>query len=97
MKVEIRSADDERQTSCQSPLCPLNRIRAGMEVRVKQLMAPPEIAGRLREIGLSEDRVIRLLTGSANVICLVCNARLALSEQLARTILVEPLLEHVPA
>ena len=97
MKVEIRLADGESQTSCQSTLCPLNRIRAGMEVRVKRLSAPPEIAGRLREIGLCEDQVIRLLTGSANIICLVCNARLALSEQLARTILVEPLLQPVPA
>ena len=46
---------------------------------------------RLREIGFCEDTVIRLLTSRANIICLVCSARLALSEQLAQSILVEPI------
>jgi hypothetical protein len=45
----------------------------------------------LREIGFGEEQIIRLLASSTNVICLVCNARLALSARLAETILVEPL------
>jgi len=70
--------------------CPLNRVKTGVAVRIKQLCARPEIQNRLREIGLGEEQVIRLLTSHANFICLVCNARLAISEQLARVILVEP-------
>ncbi len=66
-------------------------MRAGVAVRVKQLSASPEVACRLREIGLGEEQIIKLLTGGANVICLVCNARLAVSAQLAEAILVEPL------
>jgi len=82
---EVRSGDAAR---CEP--CPLNRVKAGVAVRIKQLPAAPEIQNRLREIGLGEEQIIRLLTSQANFICLVCNARLAISEQLARLILVEP-------
>jgi Fe2+ transport system protein FeoA len=61
-----------------------------MAVRIKQLCAAPEIQNRLREIGFCEDQVINLLTSQNNFICQVCNARLAISEQLAQMILVEP-------
>ena len=37
-------------------------------------------------------QIIRLLTSQSNFICLVCNARLAISEQLARLIIVEPII-----
>ena len=75
------------------PVCPLNRVKAGVAVRIKQLCAAPEISHRLREIGFCEEQIIKLLTSQANIICLVCNARLAISSQLAQTILVEPLLQ----
>jgi Fe2+ transport system protein FeoA len=71
-------------------LCPLNRMRAGVAVRIKQLCASPEVQNRLREIGFGEERIIRLLTSSGNFICQVCNARLAISSHLAQLILVEP-------
>ncbi len=71
-------------------LCPLSHVKAGVEVRVKQLCAGPEVATRLREIGLGEEQIVKLVTGHANIICLVCNARLAISAQLAQLILVEP-------
>jgi Fe2+ transport system protein FeoA len=60
-------------------------------VRIKQLCASPEVQNRLRELGLGEDQIIRLLTSQTNFICQVCNARLAISAQLAQLILVEPL------
>ena len=75
---------------CTSMLCPLNRIKAGIAVRIKLLCAAPELRSRLREIGFSENRVVKLLTNSGNIICVICKTRLALSEQLAQTILVEP-------
>ena|SRR5438309_6085924 len=70
--------------------CPLNRVRAGLAVRIKKLCASPESSRRLREMGFCEDQVVKLLTSQTNIICLVCNARLAISAQLAQTILVEP-------
>jgi len=63
-----------------------------MVVRVKKLCAPPEMTRRLREIGFGEQQVIKLLVSQSNLICQVCDARMALSAQLAQMILVEPLL-----
>ena len=79
---------DREQSRC--ALCPLSRVRAGVAVRIKQLCAAPEIQNRLREIGFCEEQVINLLTSQNNFICQVCNARLAISAQLAQLILVEP-------
>ena len=72
-------------------LCPLSRVKAGVAVRIRQLCASPEVQNRLRELGLCEDQIIRLVTSQTNFICQVCDARLAISEQLAQLILVEPL------
>jgi Fe2+ transport system protein FeoA len=72
-------------------LCPLTRVKAGVAVRIKRLCASPELQSRLRELGLGEDQIIKLLTSQSNFICQVCNARLAISEQLAQLIMVEPL------
>ena len=72
-------------------LCPLSCVIAGTAVRIKQVAASPEMARRLRELGLCEEQDIRLLSHHPNLICLVCNARLAISSQLAETIIVETL------
>jgi Fe2+ transport system protein FeoA len=83
--------------TCSHPLCPLNQVKAGLAVRIKQLCATPELADRLREIGFCEDRIVKLLTSHNNIICLVCNTRLALSEQVAKAILVVPVAEPLAA
>jgi len=76
---------------CAGPaVCPLTRVKAGTTVCIKELVASPELRDRLRELGLGEEQRIKLLSSEANVICQVCNARLALSEKLAKAILVEP-------
>ena len=72
-------------------VCPLSRVKAGVAVRIKQLCAAPELQTRLRELGLGEDQIIKLLTSQTNFICQVCDARLAISSQLAQLIMVEPL------
>jgi Fe2+ transport system protein FeoA len=72
-------------------LLPLSRARRGVSLRVKELSAPNEIRQRLREIGLCEDQVVRLIASHSNIICSVCNARLALSFRLADFIMVEAL------
>jgi Fe2+ transport system protein FeoA len=77
------------ETRCE--LCPLSRVQTGIAVRVRQLCAAPEIQSRLRELGFCEDQVIRLVTNRTGFICQVCNSRLALSEQMAAMILVEPM------
>src|SRR2546430_8814177 len=50
------------EVSDQCALCPLNRVRAGLAVRIKKVCASSEVSRRLREIGFREDQVIKLLT-----------------------------------
>ena len=76
---------------CPAATCPLNQVRAGIPLRIKQLCTSNEVAIRLREIGFCEEQMIKLLTAGTNIICLVCNARLAISLTLAQAILVEPI------
>ncbi len=83
--------ESARQGEARCELCPLSCVQAGVAVRIKRLCAAPELQDRLRELGLGEDQIIKLLTSQTNFICQVCNARLAISQQLAQLILVEPL------
>ncbi len=87
----MNAVESECRAEARCEICPLSRVRAGVAVRIKQLCAAPEVQNRLRELGFCEDQIIRLLTSQSNYICQVCNARLAISEQLAKLILVEPL------
>ncbi|MCW5550693.1 MAG: ferrous iron transport protein A [Verrucomicrobiae bacterium] len=76
---------------CADPtVCPLSKVKEGTVVNVKQLLASPEVRDRLREIGFCEAQQVKLLRSRTNIICQVCNARVALSEALAEAILVEP-------
>lgn len=70
-------------------MCPLSRVVAGTAVRIKRLDGPPEVSVRLRELGFCEQQRIKLLSRHPNLICLVCNARLGISSELAENILVE--------
>jgi ferrous iron transport protein A len=85
-------ASDATPEVCVNPaICPLSRVKAGTVVCVRELTATPEIIDRLREMGLGEDQRVRLVSHQNSVICQVCNARVALSQELAEAILVEPL------
>lgn len=76
---------------CLGPtVCPLSSVKAGTVVCIKHLAGAPEIRVRLREMGLGEKQIVKLLSRQSNLICQVCNARLGISEQLAETIFVEP-------
>ncbi len=76
---------------CPNPaLCPLNKVRAGTCVRIKELAATPALNHRLREMGLFEDQQLKLVTQDDHVICQICNARLGISQRLAASIWVEP-------
>lgn len=66
-------------------------MRAGTSVRIKQLLAAPDLCQRLRELGMCEEQRIKLLLQDRSVVCQVCNVRLGLSGPLADSIWVEPL------
>jgi Fe2+ transport system protein FeoA len=76
---------------CAGPeVCPLNCVAAGTVVCVKQLALAPDVSDRLREMGLGEEQRVRLVSNQATVICQVCNSRVAISQELAESILVTP-------
>ena len=89
----MKTSESTQASEARCGVCPLSRVKTGVAVRIKQLCAAPEVQARLREIGLCEDQIIKLVTSQANFICQVCNARLAISAQLAQLILVEPLIK----
>lgn len=70
---------------------PLDQVKAGKRVRIKELAATEEMTGRLRELGFCEGQIIRLITCGSHIICQVCNARMALTAKLAQMVLVEAL------
>ena len=91
-EVKISKTDsraDSIEVQCEA--CPLSQVEVGAAVRIKKLCASHDIQVRLRELGFCEHQIIRLLATQSNCICQVCDARLAISHNLARLILVEPL------
>jgi Fe2+ transport system protein FeoA len=76
--------------ACPQPeLCSLDAVKPGVSVRIKQLNGSAEMTSRLREMGFCEEQRIKLLMNHTNIICQVCNARLGISSQLAKSIMVE--------
>ena len=70
-------------------LCPLSQVRTGAVVCIKKLSTDPAMSERLRELGFCEEQQIKLVSRDSNFICQVCNARLGISEELAKSIFVE--------
>jgi len=65
-------------------------VRPGASVRIRKLDGQPEVCRRLREMGFSEDSVVRCLQTGGSCICQVQHSRVGLSSQLAGQIYVEP-------
>lgn len=91
----MRKSCTKREGSCSGGpsrgTCPLSQVKAGTSVRIKQLLASPDLCQRLRELGFREESQVRLLLQNRSVVCQVCNVRLGLSARLADSIWVEPL------
>ena len=97
--MSLPTSDRNAESGCSKEpfLCPLSRVIAGTAVRIKRLYAPAHVTSRLREMGFCEEQQIKLISCHPNLICLVCNARLGLSAELAEIIFVEPLPATEPA
>jgi Fe2+ transport system protein FeoA len=71
-------------------VCPLSHMEPGTCARIRQLAGSDSMNGRLRELGFCEDQQVKILSRGGNLICQICNARLGLSEQIASSIMVQP-------
>ena len=58
-------------------------------VRIKALHGEPAVCQRLREMGFCEFAEVRKVSGKGSCICQVCGVKIALSQLLAKNILVE--------
>jgi len=97
VKKTVRSGILTEGECAQAGICPLSCVRSGTVVCIKELAASAEVSTRLREMGLFEEQRIKLLHREGNFICQVCNARLGISAELAKTILVQPLAGRLAA
>ncbi len=71
-------------------LHPLSNTREGEEVTIRCMECTCEDTCRLNELGCVEGINGRIISNQSNIILQVGEARLAIHESLARTILVSP-------
>lgn len=71
------------------PLVPLSELPNGSAGRVQELAGKAEVCQRLREMGFCESAVIEKVSGVHTLLCQVCGTRIALSDRVAQSILVE--------
>ena len=74
---------------CHSGTKNLCEALAGRRVRIEGLKAEEGICHRLREMGFCERSIVEKVTESGALICRVCDAKVALSRDLAQKIIVK--------
>lgn len=71
------------------PLKTLLAAPIGERLRLMELLGQPALCQRLREMGLCESAEIIKVGQGAAVLCQVCGTRVALSHDLAESIMIE--------
>lgn len=74
--------DEPAQTLLAAPV--------GERLKLLQLLGQPALCQRLREMGLCESAEIIKVRQGAAILCQVCGTRVALSHDLAESIMIEP-------
>lgn len=77
-----KSRLEEPQTLLAAPV--------GERLKLLQLLGQPALCQRLREMGLCESAEIIKVRQGAAILCQVCGTRVALSHDLAESIMIEP-------
>ena len=68
----------------------LNQAGVGCDVQIRVLSGPG--CDRLRDLGFCEQLQVRKLAHGRNLICSVCDTKMAISKDLADQVIVEPVL-----
>ena len=74
---------------CHTPTKNLGEALPGTRLKVECLCGEDRICERLREMGFCESSVIEKLADSGALICKVCDAKVVLSKELAKKIIVK--------
>ena len=72
---------------------PVSLDEAGLncEVRISRLTGPA--CDRLRDFGFCEEMQLRKISNGRNLVCTVCGAKMAISRELAKQVIVSPVRE----
>lgn len=68
----------------------LNEVAVNCDVRISALNGPA--CDRLRDLGFCEQMQLRKISNGRNLVCTVCGAKMAISRELAKQVLVSPIL-----
>ncbi|MGJ8642740.1 MAG: FeoA family protein [Luteolibacter sp.] len=70
--------------------CPVSLDEAGIncDVRISSLSGPA--CDRLRDLGFCEQMQLRKISNGRNLLCTVCGAKMAISRELAKQVIVSP-------
>ncbi|MEP2777015.1 MAG: ferrous iron transport protein A [Luteolibacter sp.] len=70
--------------------CPVSLDEAGLncDVRISSLTGPA--CDRLRDLGFCEQMQLRKISNGRNLVCTVCGAKMAISRELAKQVIVSP-------
>ena len=68
----------------------LNQAGVGCDMQIRVLSGPG--CDRLRDLGFCEQLQVRKLAHGRNLICSVCGTKMAISQDLADQVIVEPVL-----
>ncbi|MCX6150957.1 MAG: FeoA domain-containing protein [Ignavibacteriales bacterium] len=67
----------------------LSEVKTGTDFFINEIQSSPEICLRLRELGFTENAVIRnIVNGSSQLICEVHNTRIGIHHRIAKDIIV---------
>ena len=82
-------------SSTQQPVCPVTvplcLLAPGVQAEIFKLGGKDAVNHRLRELGFCEAAKVKKISGRTSVMCEVCGTKLALSQELAKLIQVQPL------
>lgn len=70
-------------------LVSLDEASINCDVRINSLSGPA--CDRLRDLGFCEQMQLRKISNGRNLVCTVCGAKMAISRELAKQVIVSPI------
>ncbi len=83
----------EHKCACQSEIKSLSQADTGQHVRIECLRGEEGVCQRLREMGFCESSVVEKIADTGALICKVCDAKVVISKDLGKNIIVKEVCE----
>ena len=79
----------KKECGCGVAEQPLSDAPSGVSVQIKCLRGEEGVCQRLREMGFGESAIVEKVADHGTLICKVCDAKIAISKELAQNIIVK--------